>query len=252
MALISINHHTKTLGKHHSFKVILPEEDAQYNTGKEVPLLKSVMILHGLSNDDTVYTRYTNIERFANEAHIAVIMPSADHSFYLNMAHGHSYYDYILEVHDYARQILPLSKKREDNFIAGHSMGGYGTIKAAFTEGDRFQKACFMSSAANFQNLLDYDWFDFSGSAIIGDRESIEGTEFDLKFLVKRALAEEYTVPELYMMCGTEDVLYPDNLEFKAFLEEKGIPLKYEDGPGDHDWDYWNTGIEKAIQWFVE
>lgn len=252
MALITINHHTKTLGKHHSFTVILPESDAQYDVTQEVPELKSVLILHGLSNDDTIYTRYTNVERFANEAGLAVIMPSADHSFYANMAHGHSYYDYILEVHDYAHQILPLSKKRADNFIAGHSMGGYGTVKLAMTEGGRFSKACFMSSAVNFQNLIDYDWFDFSSSAIIGDKTSIEGTDLDLKYLTEEAVKRGASIPELYMMCGTEDVLYPDNLEFKSFLSEKGILFKYEDGPGGHEWDYWNTGIEKAVKWFSE
>jgi putative tributyrin esterase len=252
MALLTINHHTKTLGKHHTFKVILPEEDSQYDIKQEVPLLKSVLLLHGLSNDETIYTRYTNVERYANRAHVAVIMPSADHSFYTNMAHGHSYYDYILEVHDYAHQILPLSMKREDNFVAGHSMGGYGTVRLAFTESSRFQKACFMSSATNFQNLLDYDWFDFSGSAIVGDLKEVAGTSFDLKYLVKEALRKNVEIRELYMMCGTEDVLYPDNLAFKEFLEAQKVPLKFEDGPGDHDWNYWNKGIEKAMAWFVE
>ena len=62
------------------------------------------------------------------------------------MAFGHNYYDYILEVYDYVHQILPLSKDRDDNYIAGHSMGGYGTIKFALNEGDRFSKACPLSA----------------------------------------------------------------------------------------------------------
>ncbi|WP_411841910.1 alpha/beta hydrolase [Salinicoccus sp. HZC-1] len=251
MALITINHHTNTLGKHHSFKVILPEEDSQYDTKSEVQPLKSILLLHGLSNDETVYTRYTNIERFANAAHIAVIMPSADHSFYTNMVFGHSYYDYVLEVHDYARQILPLSKKREDNFVAGHSMGGYGTIKMAFTQGDRFAKACFMSSATHLENLLSYEWYDFSPKAIAGDVTSMKELDIEPRALVDRALADGYALPELYMMCGTEDELYQNNLDFKKYLEDHAVDFKYEDGPGGHDWEYWNEGIHKAIQWFA-
>ena len=72
-----------------------------------------MLVLHGLSSDANSYIRYTSIERYANDHQLAIIMPNADHSFYTNMVYGHSYYDYILEVHDYVHQILPLSKKRE-------------------------------------------------------------------------------------------------------------------------------------------
>ncbi|MEJ7242949.1 esterase family protein, partial [Staphylococcus caprae] len=92
------------------------------------------LLLHGLSSDETTYIRYTSIERYANEHQLAIIMPNVDHSGYANMVYGHSYYDYILEIYEYVHQILPLSRKREDNFIAGHSMGGYGTIKFALTQ----------------------------------------------------------------------------------------------------------------------
>src|SRR5690625_7984868 len=90
MALLSINFHSLTLGKHHSFKVILPEDDSQFDASGQAHPLKTMLLLHGLSNDDSLYTRYTNIERFANKELLAVIMPSADHSFYTNMSHGRS------------------------------------------------------------------------------------------------------------------------------------------------------------------
>ena len=251
MALLSINFHSLTLGKHHSFKVILPEDDSQFDASGQAHPLKTMLLLHGLSNDDSLYTRYTNVGRFANQAGLAVIMPSADHSFYTNMVHGHSYYDHVLEVWDYAHQILPLSKERMDNFIAGHSMGGFGTIQFAFKESGRFSKACFMSSATNPEKLVYYDWYDFSFRGIAGESDTSTGTVLDIRRDIEKVLAEGASLPELYMMCGTEDYVYEDNLEFKTFLEEKGIELKYEEGPGNHDWDYWNRGIQKAIDWFV-
>src|SRR5699024_5612586 len=118
MALLSINFHSLTLVKHYSFKVILPVYDLHFDASGQAHHLKTMLLLHGLSNDDSLYTRYNNVERFANQAGLAVIMPSADHSFYTNMVHGHSYYDHVLEVWDYGHQILPLSKERMDNFIA--------------------------------------------------------------------------------------------------------------------------------------
>lgn len=81
--------------------------------------LKTMMLFHGLSSDTHSYMRYTSIERYANEYQLAIIMPNADHSFYTNMAFGHSYYDYILEVYNYVHQILPLSKKEKIILLQG-------------------------------------------------------------------------------------------------------------------------------------
>ena len=43
--------------------------------------------------------------------------------------------------------------KREDNFIAGHSMGGYGTIKFALTQSHLFSKAAPLSAVCDVQSL---------------------------------------------------------------------------------------------------
>ena len=75
---------------------------------------------------------------------------------------GHSYYDYILEVYDYVHQIFPLFKKREDNFIAGHSMGGYGAIKFALTQSYRFSKAAMLSAPYDVSMIGQYQWYDFT------------------------------------------------------------------------------------------
>lgn len=115
MAHITLNYLSKTLGMHQTINVILPEDKSYFDTNENAKPLKTMLLLHGLSSDTSSYMRYTSIERYANTHQLAVVMPNADHSFYSNMAYGHSYYDYILEVYDYVHQILPLSKKREDN-----------------------------------------------------------------------------------------------------------------------------------------
>lgn len=246
-----INFFSHALGKHHHFNLILPEQDEHYDMAAKPRLLPSVMILHGLSSDNNSYMRFTSAERYANEHNLAVILPDGDHSFYANMLYGHSYKDHILEVWRYAHQIFPLSKAREDNFLAGHSMGGFGVIKTAFENPELFGKACFMSSAANIERLLDYDWPDFKMRGIIGDVNTAAGTALDIKKIVADGVGAVGVdgLPELYMMCGTEDFIYEDNVEFKGFLESKGISFKYEEGPGDHDYTYWDAGILKAMQW---
>lgn len=251
MALLTINYKSKTIGMNHQFIAILPEDVSYFNTEIEPKQLKTMLLLHGLSSDETSYMRYTSIERYANDHQIAVIMPNADHSGYSNMEFGHKYFDYVLEVLDYAHQILPLSQKREDNFIAGHSMGGYGTIKYALTQGHRFAKASPLSSVFNAQTFIDIDWNDFSGQAIAGVDKMTQDTELDPYYLVDKAIAENKVIPELLIMCGTEDQLYEDNKQFIAYLDAQNVSYQFEDGPGEHDYAYWDKAVKRAIEWFV-
>ena len=124
MALMTINYLSPALGMQQSFVAIIPEDGSFFDETQSPKSYKTLMLLHGLSSDATSYTRFTSVERYADEHQLAIIMPNADHSGYANMTYGHSYYDHILEVYHYAHKLLPLSPKREDNFIAGHSMGG--------------------------------------------------------------------------------------------------------------------------------
>lgn len=252
MALMTLNYSSPTIGMHQNLTVILPEDSTYFDSSTSPKQLKSLLLLHGLSSDETTYVRYTSIERYANEHQLAIIMPNVDHSGYANMAYGHSYYDYILEIYEYVHQILPLSKKREDNFIAGHSMGGYGTIKFALTQPDKFSKAAPLSAVFQAQTLIDLEWIDFSAKAITGENTDIKDTNLDTYHLLEQAIVSNAQLPELLIMCGTEDFLYEDNLEFIRTLDEKGISYTFEDSPGEHNYVFWDKAIKRAIEWFVE
>ena len=110
--------------------------------------------------------------------------------------------------------------RREDNFIAGHSMGGYGTSKYALTQSQRFSKAAMLSAAFN-SLLREYEYYDFCPEAIVGENEDIKGTPFDPYYLVDKAVTNNVDLPELLIMCGTEDALYQDNLDFIRYLNER-------------------------------
>lgn len=111
----------------------------------------------------------------------------------------------------------------EDNFIAGHSMGGYGTIKFALTQSDKFAKAAPLSAVFEAQRFIDLDWTDFSPQSITGNNTQIKGTELDTYYLLDQAIDANVDIPELFIMCGKEDFLYHDNLQFIETLNKKGF-----------------------------
>src|SRR6476619_7886720 len=125
--------------------VILPQSTAgqigmtgSESTG-ETPVL---YLLHGLSDDDTIWLRRTSIERYVAALGLAVVMPQVHRSFYTDEAYGNRYWTYLSEelpeiVHGFFR----LSRRREDTFVAGLSMGGYGALKWALRDPGRFAAA---------------------------------------------------------------------------------------------------------------
>ena len=98
------------------------------NVTEDIPTL---WLLHGMHGDRNSWMNGSAIVRHARARGIAVVMPSAENSFYTDQKYGFKYYTFIAkELPEYLRKILPLSKKREKNYIAGLSMGGYGAFKS--------------------------------------------------------------------------------------------------------------------------
>ena len=84
---------------------------------------------------------------------------------------------------------------------------------------------------------------------IFGNPSTIRGSRHDLFTLSAKLKRSGKRIPKLYFCCGTEDFLYQDNLTFKAHLERIKIPFRYEEGPGQHQWDYWDQQIQRVLNW---
>jgi S-formylglutathione hydrolase FrmB len=252
MALFHVNFFSDVLGLSVTMDVILPQPaPGTRRGGQKLPVL---WLLHGLSDDHTIWQRRTSIERYVEPLNLAVVMPAVDRSFYSDMAHGNRYWTYISEeLPTLARSFFPLSARREDNFVAGLSMGGYGAFKLALRYPTRYAAAASLSGALrNFAEDAaaseDPAWVAELGR-VFGDLSKFEGSSNDIYALATRTARLRTIPPRLYQCCGTEDFLYADNLRFKAHAEALGLPLTYEEGPGDHVWAYWDTMIQRVLTW---
>ena len=54
-------------------------------------------------------------------------------------------------------------------------------------------------------------------------------------------------IPFIYMACGTEDDLCGANRAFADFLKEERAEHYYEEGPGKHDWFFWNEYMDRGV-----
>lgn len=243
MAFLTCDYKSEILGQDVAFNAVLPISEAPART---------LYLLHGLSDDHTNWMRNTSIERYANNYGIAVIMPNAARSFYTDMANGRNYYTFIAqELIQTVHKLFHLSDRREDRFIAGLSMGGYGAYRIALKNPDKFCAAGSLSGALDSSRMVRSEDWARDRHLILGDVTDITGTDLDLQFLVNEIIRTGAPKPRLYQACGTEDFLYHDNITFREFIQGKGFAHVYEEGPGAHTWDFWDTYIQKAIAFLV-
>jgi putative tributyrin esterase len=258
MALIHVDFFSEVLGMSAQMEVILPIAcNGQIGIGeaqkqKKYPVL---YLLHGMTDNATAWQRNTSIERYAVEKGIAVVMPDCHLGWYTNMKYGFPYFDYICkEVPDVCRRFFPcLSKEREDNFVAGNSMGGYGAFKLGLSAPEQFAAAASLSGAMDMVDTLtnrqdDAVYPDF-WQDIFGTREEFSGGENDLFAVSGKLIKCERPAPKLYMWCGTEDFLYQQNMKMHSHLEMLGYDLTYKETKGNHGWEYWDVWIRDVLDW---
>lgn len=209
-----------------------------------VPVL---YLLHGLSDDCTIWERRTSIERYATEKGIAVVMPEVRRSFYADETVGEKYWTYIAEeLPQLLARTFRISTAQEDTFVAGLSMGGFGAFKLALNRPDRFAAAASLSGAMDLLSM-DLSQHDAALPQRIWGDADLAGTADDLLGLLRAA--DPTALPSLFLDCGTEDQLIEQNRRFIAAADQRGIDLVSRLRPGDHDWGFWDEGIRDVLDW---
>lgn len=251
MALFNGVISSEVLGLDTNIIVILPHDRPTENQAEPCKVL---YLLHGLSDSAHGWTRYTAIERYAREYGYAVIMPEVSRSFYLDMKYGLKYFTYVSEeLPALCQKIFRLSGRREDTFIAGLSMGGYGAMKCALTFPERYAAAASFSGALDLEDVVaraEQDNLSDEFRGALGVELEIL-PEDNLKIL-----ADEFTAvpsvdrPELFITCGKQDYIYEHSKSFSDYLNQLLIDHRYHEWDGAHEWKFWDKSIEMAIKFF--
>jgi S-formylglutathione hydrolase FrmB len=243
MAFVDLHYFSNALGKQTSAYVLLPE----VGTGPYATLY----LLHGLSDDHTIWLRRTSIERYVADLPVIVVMPDGGRGFYCDAQEGYAFETAIgIELVDRIERTFPAKAEREARCLAGLSMGGYGAFKLALSHPDRFAAAVSLSGALAFAHR-DADWVDprtREFARIVGETPS--GGPNDLFTLVEK-VKKAKNLPALRFDCGVDDFLLDDNRSFRDHLEARKIRHEYAEHAGAHNWEYWDAHIQEALEFFT-
>lgn len=241
MTIIRANYFSKPLQRNVNYNAVIPEATQP---------LKTLYLLHGWSGNQDDWMNNTRIIEFAYKYQIAVVMPAGENKFYVDFEVEEAYGSAIAEdLINETRRVFPLSTKRADTWIAGLSMGGYGSLAIGLKHANIFGKIAAMSSRLIASGIDDFDYNDIDSLPptikLVYRHKKILGTEqeLDLKYLVEHC----QQLPQIALYCGTEDSFIEENQQFYEWLYAKDSRTTFCKTSGGHDWDYWNKVIEPVI-----
>jgi putative tributyrin esterase len=254
MALMHVNYFSNVLGKCMQMDVIIPQgTSGQIGVTEQsaVQTYPTLYLLHGMSDDNTIWQRRTSIERYAADYNLAVVMPDGDLSWYTDMYCGGKYFTYIAhELPAICRDFFPkMSTKREETFVAGLSMGGYGTMKVGLNCSETFGYAASLSGAVDMRRWGELGDPQKYWESIFGPLDKFEGSESDLVYRASWLKTSGKPIPKFYMWCGLEDWLLQQNHIMRDELNRLGYDLTYEESHGNHEWKYWDEKIQSVLKW---
>lgn len=260
MALITASFMSKSLMRTVPVNIIMPTDKLTF-PGQPEPSSepkKLLVLLHGIFGNYTDWVTGTRVQAFAEAHDLAVVMPSGDNKFYCDSSvTGDRYGTFIgVDLVDFMRKTFNVSDKREDTFIAGLSMGGFGAIVNGLRHPETFSCIAGLSSALIKQGILSatdgprqmMTATQYCAMFGLADVKDYDGSDSDYDALADK-VAGDPNKPKIYLCCGLQDGLLAPNHAYRDKLIGLGYDVTWAESEGGHTWEFWGEYIEKVINW---
>lgn len=245
--LIQFNHVSRVLVQKMNCTVMIPEEISLLQDKSQV---KTLYLLHGMFGDNVSWLNSSRIYDYAHKYNICVVAPSADNSFYCNNVSGYlNYYDYITEeLPELIQNTFGLLNTRENSFIAGLSMGGYGALKIGSLTNNFISTASFSGALFKLEELIYANEAQTQMlQSVFTAKATQDYTNSDIYEIIK-----SHKPDNLFISCGLNDDiphLHEVNLRFLETLKELNIPYEYYTDEHKHDYSHWDNAIVKYLDY---
>ena len=246
MDLLNITLNSQILSRMIPINVFCPE----HSNGKWL------LLLHGYGGNEHEWIEKSNILSLARKYRLTIVAPGCGDGYYEDTQEPVGRF-LGEELPTFLRKRFRVSDKREDSFIAGVSMGGFGALLLGSRYSQVFGKIACLSGAFIIHDVVignpgvlgnaDVNYFRH----VFGDFETLEKSDRDPLEQARRAIAENRMSP-VYLLCGDRDVLFRCNQRIALELSHLGVPVVSQTESGGHYWDFWNRHLESAIQWLAE
>ena len=246
--IMKVNHFSIYLKHNMDCTVILPNGIKE---NEEIPV---IWLYHGGSGDHTSWLYHSPICEYADEYRIAAVLPNVHNSCFVDMNIGDKYGTYVgKELYGIIHNMFPrLSKKREDNYSAGFSNGGYGSLHIAL----KYPKKYGCVGAFSAGDKADSDFPNDGGAKSItriqlyGDND-IHDTEYCLTYQADRLIESNSIKPKIYHACGNLDPwLDMNHIVRDYFNSHKEFDYVYDEIENiGHEWKFWREELRRFLEY---
>ena len=241
--------YSRSLGMDTNLNIITPRGKLTDNGN----LPRVAYLLHGLSDNAAAWLENANLRELCDKYNIAFVMPEVQRSFYTDMAFGLDYYTFISEeLPETVSSLFKFSEKREDTYIMGLSMGGYGALKIGMRNPGEFAGIGGFSSVCDVKEAIkDSDNVTFTER----EKISVLGNDLNLKsdddlYHIAEEFSKSGYETKIYLSCGNDDFLLDMNKDYEKHLSDMGIPHVFETWEGIHNWKFWRESLDRALETF--
>lgn len=258
MARAAFEFYSPSLKREISIRVLFPDEEitALKEGAPPYPLL---YLFHGGANDVTTFERYTSIERYLIQSKIAAVLFSAENKYYRDVTvdipeHPSGKLQLYEEYTSFIHKELPafisshfhVSSRPEDTYIAGLSMGGYGTAYHALLHPERF---CAIGIFSGLVFQRKYCFWDTEKLACMSEKDKSDALLPELSALIEQNWQKKVALPKIYLSNGTKDITeFMPLFEKKLRLAGADITTDYAK-PFAHEWALWDLNVKEFLNW---
>ena len=258
MASGRMEFHAESIMQHANFAFVIANDvnmEEVYDLRHYQRERYNLFLLHGLTGTDTDWLYGGVAQEMAIQYNLNVFMPTTGNSFYVDKGYaGANWGEYVgKELPEYIEKTFNIKLTRENTLIGGLSMGGYGALHTALDYPERFGACIALSSALIIHEYAAIAAHDRGVvpremmADIFGDPSKVEASVLNPETQFLNLKKAGKAAPKIYLACGTEDALIEHNRAFAAFMKANGADLIFEEGPGVHNWRFWNEYLDKGL-----
>ncbi len=250
----SLVFYSESLRRYMKYSIYLP---SNYESDfRKFPL---VYLMHGYNGNELNWIQKGQIDQTLNYLiykqeipPFVVVMPDAGNSWYIDSSEDNKYESAIVnDLANYIEERFEVSSERENKFICGLSMGGYGALKIAYKYPTKFYAVGSLSGVITRQippkekieTVRDDNW-PFTS----------ENWEKEKIFNYIDSLKQSGVNMPTYLTCGYDDFLglYLGACDLHHQLQMKKLPSELHIKAGNHNWKFWKEEIKEVLKFFTK
>lgn len=211
-----------------------------------------ILMLHGWSGDETQWREDADLQALANRYDLLLVLPDGGYDGWWADSQTQPQRDYeshiVVELLPWLEQHFNATRSKYQRGLTGLSMGGYGSIVLLLRNPDLF------IAAASLSGITDIIAHGTQWGLLetFGDQEVNAAYWRAHNPLTMINGQRGRKIPPIFLICGTEDFAFQENLALAELLNEKGANFLALFPPGTHSHPFWKEHIGGAIQFLVK